>query len=58
MSFSTAKIILIVAAIIWIISLLIPYSRLGVAKEHITAIKIVMAAILIGALIIYMVFTT
>jgi len=58
MSYNTAKNILIVASIIWIISLLIPYSRLGVAKGGITAIKIVMAAILIGALIIYNVFTT
>ncbi len=58
MSFSTARIILIVAGIIWIISLLIPYSRLGVAKGHITAIRIAMTVMIAGALITYAVFTT
>jgi len=58
MSFSTARIILLVALGMWIISVLIPYSRLGVAKGHITAIKIVMTVVLSGALITYAVFTT
>jgi len=58
MSFSTARIILIVAGIIWIISLLIPYSRLGVAETHITAIRIAMTVMIAGALVVYGVFTT
>jgi hypothetical protein len=57
MSYNTARIIFLIATILWIIALLIPYSRLGVAKEHITAIKIVMGAIFLGAFIIYAVST-
>jgi len=58
MSFRTARLIFLIAGMMWIISLLIPYSRLGVAKGGVTAIRIVMAAILIGALVAYGVFTT
>jgi len=58
MSFSTARLIFIIAGIMWTISILIPYSRLGVAERHITAIKIAMAAILFGAFITYAIFTT
>ena len=58
MSFSTARLIFLIAGMMWIISLLIPYSRLGVAKRHTTVIRIVMAAIVIGALVVYGVFTT
>lgn len=57
MSFSTAKLFFLIATILWIIALLIPYSRLGVAKEHITAIKIVMGAIFLGAFITYAIST-
>ena len=58
MSFSTARLIFLIAGMIWIISLLIPYSRLGVAKGGVTAIRIAMAAIVIGALVVYGVSTT
>jgi hypothetical protein len=58
MSFSTARIVLIIAGVIWIISMLIPYSKFGVAKRHITVIKVVMTAVIFGALITYAVFTT
>ena len=58
MSFDTAKTILLVATIIWIISLLIPYSRLGITKRGDFAIRVIMSSILIGALITYTIFTT
>ena len=58
MSFSTARLIFLIAGMMWIISLVIPYSRLGVSKRHTTVIRIVMAAILVGALVVYIVFTT
>lgn len=58
MSFSTARLIFIIAGIIWIISLVIPYSRLGVAKIHINAIRIAMTVMIAGALVVYAVFTT
>ena len=58
MSFNTARIILIIAGMMWIISLLIPYSRLGITKRGVTAIRVIMAATLIGALVVYGVFTT
>lgn len=57
MSFGTAKIFSLVATILWIIALAIPYSRLGVAKQHVTAIKIVMGAIFLGAFIAYAIST-
>ncbi len=57
MSFSTAKLFSLVATILWIIALVIPYSRLGVAKRHVTAIKIVMGAIFLGAFITYAIST-
>ena len=58
MSFTTAKIIFIIAGIVWTISILLPYGKLGVTEKHSRTIKIVMAAILFGAFITYAVATS
>jgi hypothetical protein len=57
MSFDAAKLFFLMATILWIIALLIPYSRLGVAKQHATATKIVVGAIFLGAFITYFIST-
>lgn len=58
MSFITARIIFIIAGIVWTISILLPYSRLGVTERYSRTIKIVMAAVFFGAFITYAVVTT
>ena len=58
MSYNTARLFSLIAGIIWIISLVIPYSRLGVAEMHINAIRIAMTVMIAGALVVYAVFTT
>jgi len=58
MFFSTARIIFIIAGIVWTMSILLPYSKLGVTERHSRAIKIVTAAIFFGAFITYAVVTT
>lgn len=58
MSFSTARIIFLIATILWVIAILFPYSRFGVSKRRSLAIKIVMTAIFVGGFITYAVATT
>jgi hypothetical protein len=57
MPLNTAKLFFLIATILWIIALFIPYSRLGVPKQHATATKIVMGAIFLGAFIAYFIST-
>ena len=53
MSYNTARIIFLIATILWIIALLIPYSRFGVTERRSRVIKYVMGAIFVGGFITY-----
>ena len=57
MSYNTARIVFLIATILWVIALLIPYSRFGVTERRSRVIKYVMGAIFLAGFITYAVTT-
>ena len=53
MSYSTARIIFLIATILWVIAILFPYRRFGVTERRSRVIKYVMGAIFVGGFITY-----